>query len=132
QDVTYSPELDVFVAVGNDNQVIRSTDGGKNWELCDVQEAPEISDDWISVHWTGEEFWAGQIHSSSQVASDSWLSSTDGEQWTLSGSDLGVTFRTVQLASHDGILLAAGRYTTQREGIAKLSSPGRGLYDIPP
>lgn len=130
-DVTYSPDLDVFVAVGDENQVIRSTDGGKNWELCDVEAAPEVSDDWISVHWTGEEFWAGQNHSSSQVAADSWLSSTDGEQWTLSGSDLGVTFRSVQIASHDGILLAAGRYTTQAEGIAKLSSPGRGLYDIP-
>src|SRR5690606_6973758 len=108
RDVTYSPQLGVFVAVGNDNQAIRSTDGGKNWELCDVQEAQV---DWSSVHWTGEEFWAGQDHSSSQVAADSWMSSTDGEQWTLSGSDLGVTFGTEQLASHDGILLAAGRYT---------------------
>lgn len=132
RDVTYSPRLDLWVAVGDSNAVIKSADAGRNWEECEVPEENPVN--WTAVIWTGKRFVAGQGHASSTVAADSFLSSEDAETWTRAGANLGVSFNTRQFATHEDVTLAAGNYSSSSEGIAVSINGGAtwsGFSDIP-
>ncbi len=131
-DVTYAPEIDTFFAVGDDNTIARSTDGGKTWEACDVPDADsDIIEDFTAVIWipgAGDNegrLVVGQTFSSSTVISDSFIYSDDGgETWTRTGDSLEITLHTYQFAYHDDILLAAGNYTSPGAHVAKSSDLG--------
>jgi hypothetical protein len=110
--VAYSPTLAVYVAVGNDNTVEQSTNGGLTWTLgLTYNNTIRIEPTFNAVTWAGSQFVAvGNAPSSAQAGdlstnksdSPSYLQlSANGINWTVTG--YGAATQNMNAVAADGI-----------------------------
>jgi hypothetical protein len=100
--VAYSPKLGAFVAVGQDNSVEMSTDGGFSWQIV-LQYNVKNNEDapFNGIVWTGNYFVAvgNYLNSPSDFSLGPIQYSSDGIHWTSTG---GVSMQNMNAVATNG------------------------------